>query len=431
MSDTNKDSAPSSVPEQHVDGRSSGSEQEKQSPKPTVPEGGLKAWLAVAACWCVMFNTFGYINAFGIYVAYYKTTFLADQSESSIAWIGSLQAFFMFAAGLVSGPMMDRYGPKAILIPCSMMFVVSVMLTSLCTQYYQFILAQGVLGGICNGLTYTPAVTAVNQYFLRRRPLAMGIASSGSSLAGVIFPIALDRMLNNTNLGFGWSVRVLGFIILGLSIVACMTATSNAPRRRTGAPLTVEAWHHPAYTLQVVGLFLCCWAMFFPFFYIPAYSESIGLSVSLSNYLIAILNAGSLFGRLIGGAAANRLGRFNTLVAASVICGLLTLCWLRIDSQKGMIAFSVLYGFFSGTMIGLFPATIAITAPRPNVMGSYLGMGLGVLSFASLTGTPITGAMINHYGSYSQAIIFAGVCALAGGAIVFTARLSFSRAIIA
>lgn len=33
--------------------------------KPVFLEGGFKAWMAVVACWCVMFNTFGYINAFG------------------------------------------------------------------------------------------------------------------------------------------------------------------------------------------------------------------------------------------------------------------------------------------------------------------------------------------------------------------------------
>jgi hypothetical protein len=38
---------------------------EKDEPKPTFPEGGFKAWMTVLACWCVMFNTFGYMNAFG------------------------------------------------------------------------------------------------------------------------------------------------------------------------------------------------------------------------------------------------------------------------------------------------------------------------------------------------------------------------------
>ncbi|RAH44661.1 MCT family MFS transporter [Aspergillus brunneoviolaceus CBS 621.78] len=399
--------------------------EETSPPKnPTFPEGGIKAWLAVLSCWCVMFNTFGYINAFGIYEAYYQSTFLKNESASNIAWIGSLQAFFMLSAGLISGPLMDRYGPRIILIPCSLLFILSVMLTSPCTEYYQFLLAQGILGGLMNGLTYTPTLTAVNQYFLRRRPLAMGIASSGSSFAGVVLPIALNRMLHDSPLGFGWTVRIIGFLMLALSLVACACVSSPAPPRRTGAPFLKEAWHHPAYTLQVLGLFLIMWALFTPFFYVPDYAHSIlNLDIDLSNYLVSIMNAGSFAGRLLTGAFANRLGRFNGLVLASAVSGVLILCWLAVDSRGSMIVFALLFGSFSGSVIGLFTATLAMTAPRPNVIGSYLGMALGVLSLACLTGTPITGAMINRFGGYEAAIIFAGVCALVGAGVVAVARV--------
>jgi len=288
-------------------------------------------------------------------------------------------------------------------------------------------LAQGVLGGLANGLTYTPTLTAVNQYFFKRRPLAMGIASSGSSLAGVIFPIALNRMLNKSTLGFGWSVRVLGFLMLALSIIACASVSSNAPRRKSGPPFLLAAWKKPVYTLQITGLFLVFWAMFIPFFYIPGYALSISISVDMSFYLIAILNAGSLVGRLLGGAAATHLGQFNTLTGSSVICGVLNLCWLAIDSLGGMIAYSVLLGFFSGTIIGLFPATIAVTSEISNEIGSYIGMGLGVLSISVLTGTPITGAMINNYGSYHPAIIFSGVSSILGGIVIAGGRV-YSKA---
>lgn len=314
------------------------------------------------------------------------------------------------------------------MIPCSLLFVLSVMLTSLCTEYYHFILAQGVFGGLTNGLTYTPTATAVSQYFLKKRPLAMGIASSGSSLAGVIFPIALNRMLNKTTLGFGWSVRVVGFIMLAMTIIASICVTSNAPKRKSGAPFLKAAWTHPAYYLQTAGLFLVMWGLFVPFFYIPGYAQSISIDVDMSNYLIAILNAGSLVGRLLGGALANHIGRFNSLTGASSICGILIFCWLSIHSLGGMIAFSVLFGFFSGMVIGLLPATIAMTATKPNEIGSYMGMAFGVLSISGLTGTPITGAMISIHGSYEPAIIFAGVVTLVGAAVIFGARISFAGA---
>lgn len=43
---------------------------------------------------------------------------LPHESQSSIAWIGSIQVFFMFSAGLISGPLMDRYGPKVRILCC-------------------------------------------------------------------------------------------------------------------------------------------------------------------------------------------------------------------------------------------------------------------------------------------------------------------------
>jgi MFS family permease len=164
------------------------------------------------------------------------------------------------------------------------------------------------------------------------------------------------------------------------------------------------------------------WAVFVPFFYLPGFGQSIGLSVDLSFYLLAILNAASLFGRLVGGAAADRMGRINTLSFACLICGILILCWLPIQSHEAIIAFAALFGFFSGMVIAVFPATIAMTAPQPNEIGSYLGMALGVYSFAGLSGTPITGAMINDYDSYRPAITFAGVSALLGALIIFASR---------
>lgn len=47
-----------------------------------------------------------------VYQEYYATHQLRDQTASSIAWIGSLQIFFLFAGALIGGPLFDRYGSK-------------------------------------------------------------------------------------------------------------------------------------------------------------------------------------------------------------------------------------------------------------------------------------------------------------------------------
>ncbi|KAF2427386.1 putative MFS transporter [Tothia fuscella] len=390
----------------------------------TFLEGGRRAWLSVLGAWCVMFFTFGYLNAFGVYEAYYIEGPLKNHTPSEIAWIGSVQFFTLFSFGLISGPINDRFGPRVLIIPFSLTLTLSVMLTSLCTKYYQFILCQGILGGISQGMIYSPAASVIGHYFQKKRPLVMGIIVSGSATAGIILPIALNQLLNHTDLGFGWSQRIIGFIILPLALTACFTIKAGVEPRK-GTYFLPEAFKKPAFSFQVAGLFLVCWGIFTPFFYLPTYAQQHGMSVTMSFYLITILNAGSFVGRLLAGGLGVRIGQFNVLSIGCTICSILIFSWLKVQTNWSLIVFSLFYGIFSGAVIGTMISTLVQTAPHPSQMGTYLGMASGFLGLASLTGTPITGAMIAHWHGYFEAIVFSGVCGLAGSALIFCTRVAY------
>lgn len=309
--------------------------------------------------------------------------------------------------------------------PFSVVYVASLMLTSICRKYWQFILVQGVLGGVAMGTAYAPAVAIIGQYFHRRRALAMGIASSGSSLGGVIFPVMLNRIIYHTSLGFGWAVRIVGFLILALCLTACATVVPRLPPRK-GRYFLLHAFKEPVYSLQVAGMSFAWWGIFAPFFFLPSYSNAKGLDLDLSLYTIAILNSGSLIGRLLSGVAAPYVGRLNLLVVGNCICGILVFCWLRVVSVAAICTFAVLYGIFSGVIIALFPTTLAEVCSHPSEIGSFVGMALGIYGVAGLTGTPISGAMIARYNGYDEAIIFSGSALLAGASLTFSARCLFA-----
>ena len=91
-----------------------------------------------------------FLTLISVYQEYYQTHMLADHTASQIAWIGSLQVFFLFSGSLFGGPLFDRFGAK-VLWPGALLYIFSVMMTSLCKEFYQFILAQGVLGGLTAG----------------------------------------------------------------------------------------------------------------------------------------------------------------------------------------------------------------------------------------------------------------------------------------
>src|SRR6478735_60510 len=72
------------------------------------PNGGLMAWLQVAAGFVLFFNTWGMISAFSVYQTYYESGDLFQASSSNISWIGSIQSFLLQLTGLVAGPVYDR-----------------------------------------------------------------------------------------------------------------------------------------------------------------------------------------------------------------------------------------------------------------------------------------------------------------------------------
>ncbi|KAK9349870.1 MFS general substrate transporter [Lipomyces doorenjongii] len=367
------------------------------------PDGGLRAWLVVLGAMIVLGCSFDYLSAFGVYETYYQQNQLRHKSPSAIAWIGSFQVFCQFASGLLSGSLFDKYGARAVMIPASITYVFVMMMTSLCKEYYQFILAQGVLGGIGVGFLFTPAVSAINHYFTRKRGMALGISTGGSSIGGVLFPVALKSTLYS-KLGFGWGERL--------------------PHRR-GTLFLPKAFLQLSYTVFTAGIFLTVWGMFVLFFYLSSYAiEQTHFGYSLAFYLQAIMNAASLFGRIIPGFVADRIGRMNIFVFMAVATGIIVLCWPK-TSHPGLVVWAILFGFFSGAVISLFPAGFAQITPNPQMIGTYMGQALAIISIAGLTGTPIAGAIPDRYG-WEATSIFGGTSLLAGVGLAAMGRFLYN-----
>jgi hypothetical protein len=124
----------------------------------------------------------GIVNAFGTYQTYYEEGFLSSSSPSSIAWVGSIQAFLLLFVGALTGPVYDAGYSRALIIGGSFFLVFGQMMLSLCTEYWQVLLAQGFCIGIGSGLLCVPSTAILSQYFTTRLATAVGITASGSSL---------------------------------------------------------------------------------------------------------------------------------------------------------------------------------------------------------------------------------------------------------
>lgn len=113
-------------------------------------------------------------------------------------------------------------------------------------------LAQGVLFGLGSALIFTPVMSVPGQWFPRRRALATAITFSGSGLGGTLWPIALQRLF--ASVGFGWAMRIVGFVCLGALCVTCALVRDRYPRRKP-APLknAVRAFKDTTFVLLAFG----------------------------------------------------------------------------------------------------------------------------------------------------------------------------------
>ncbi|KAF5360004.1 hypothetical protein D9758_007617 [Tetrapyrgos nigripes] len=394
------------------------------------PEGGLQAWLTVLGGWMITFVTAGCMQSFGVYQNYYTLVSLTDHPPSDISWIGSLQGGLMFGLPIISGQLFDKGYFRHLIGYGSLLQVFSSFMLSLVQphHYYQNFLAQGVGSGIAFGMMFMPALSIPSHYFRKRRALAMGIVLSGGSVGSTIYPILLNKLFNDPSVGFAWGVRAQSFIELGfLAFANLVMRTRLPPRAKKNIDMLgiVTDW---GYVLTGLGSFLIFWGLFVPYFYLQLFAAKHNMPANIVTYGITVLNALGILGRMLPNFFADIFGSFNATIAMSAICGGLVFALLGATKPEGYVPFAVLYGFTSGGFSSLIGPVAASYSRDVNEVGTRMGLVTFVSSFALLTGSPISGALLAapEY-LWWRPVVFSGVTMLSGSVLLLIARMRMAE----
>ncbi|TPX09916.1 uncharacterized protein E0L32_008938 [Thyridium curvatum] len=414
----------------------------------TRPHISLRSWTALVGASLALYSTVGFLNAFGVFQAHYQAHLLADRSASDISWIGSVSIFLLYLGAGFAGMLVDKFGPTKLLWFGSAVILIAVFMTSLCKEYWQFVLAQGVLLGAGMSLVFCTPLGVVMRHMPHRRGLAMGLTIGGASIGGVIWPIMLQQLLVRHELSFGWSMRIVGFTLLPLLVVSCLTVVeppapnptpsaveaSETSSPETGSGTALQDKEESAasksrimdfavlknrtYVVLCVGLAIALLGWFTPIFYISAYAIEKGQSPSTAFYLVSALNAASCFGRVGPGYVADTLGHFNVLAIVTLLSGVISFCWTRATSLAALIIWSLAYGFASGAVVSLQNACAGKVASH-GTQGTAVGFLNACIAFSALIGTPISGIILKSSG-YLALSVWSGAT-LCGGAVVIAA----------
>ena len=380
------------------------------------PNGGLQAWLHVLGAFMLWFNSWGILNAFGVFQTYYESGHLFTKSSSDISWIGSIQSFMLLVVGIFAGPIYDRGYLRSLLVVGSFLVVFGHMMLSLSTEYWQALLAQGFCVGIGAGCLFVPSVSVLPTYFSSRIGLAVGLGSSGSSIGGIIYPIILYRLIDQ--IGFAWSVRVMAFIAFGTLLIpiAVMRMRVKVPKAR--ALIDWSAFTDFPYITFAIATLIGFMGLNVILFYLSYDAGERHITdTSMSFYIIAIFNAGSTIGRVAPNALSDKTGPFNLIAPCAIISGVLTFCMIAAKSEAALIVVALLVGLFSGVFIAMPPVCFIALIKDKTRIGTRVGMGFGIIALGVLVGGPGGGSILGTHDplNWNGLWAFGGVSACVAG----------------
>lgn len=232
----------------------------------------------------------------------------------------------------------------------------------------------------------------------------------------------------NYTAGLHWAIRAMAFLSLFLGTLAILvlrvpdaSAAARRPPRSLIDPTALRDW---PFVLFVLGCFIVFLGLYTPFVHMQTYAlhESI-TSPSLALYILAILNASSIFGRVLPSLVAQHVGSMNMIIGTCIALATTSFCLTTTGTSLArLLAAAIVYGFFTGTFFALQPTIFWRLSVDPLTVGTRFGMAFVVLSVALLFGPPISGALLDNTG-YDAAWIWSGATILAGGGLILASRI--------
>lgn len=244
-------------------------------------------------------------------------------------------------------------------------------------------------------------------------------------------------------LGFNIATRWVATVITLTCVLAIFIARPN-PEHITRKPDTwfsvkvfwdVNAFKNRGFAWLVASIAFLFFGFYAIFFNLEEWAVSAGFGFRSTNsvgvnegipqtpasgqiatyWLLAIMNACSTVGRVGSAYLCDHFGALNVHCAVTFIASLLTLIlWTMAGELNAALAFVVVFGAFSGAVIGLPPASVAyILGPHPRAqakLGQWTGMMYSCAAIFALTGPIIAGHMISHFSTFLTVQLWSGGC---------------------
>jgi MFS family permease len=321
---------------------------------------------------------------------------------SALAWLGS------GAGGIMMGRIADRVGTRWTVLCGSLMIGTGLAISTFGPPWPLWIGHGLFIGLIGLGGINAPMYIYVSRWFDRRRGSALALISSGSYLAGAMWPPVFERAIA----AFGWRQTMLWYALAEIVVIVPLAAIYfRHPPEVTYPPVTssggekarVLGWPpNVVFAMMCGAAVLCCIPMAMPQGHLVAFCSDLGIARSVGALMLSVLLGTAFLSRQIWGAISDRIGGLATvLIGSAWQCAAMT-SFLLTQDEVGLFTVAAAFGLgFSGIIPAyvlalreLFPASEASWRIPTLLLFSGFGMAAGGW---------IAGLLYDHFGYYAPA----------------------------
>jgi MFS family permease len=371
------------------------------------------------------------VFSFGVFLKPLIREFHAGRGAISLALT---LATTMLACGVpIAGRLIDRYGPRKVILPCNALAGLILLGTHFCSgriwQLYVFYLALGIAGA---GIAPVSYCYVVSHWFDRHRGLALGLMMAGLGTGAFVMPSAAQYLIAR----FGWrhTFGIVGAAILVVTVLVLAKFLIEKPelvgQLPDGLPHGAsrglagdvgmswsEAWRTPTLWVLLCAIVLVSASVQACFAHIAAILTDRGVQAQTAALAASLLGGGLLVGRTGTGYLLDRF--FAPRVAALIFaCAGAAIGVLRIAASP-QLAFAA--AFFIGLGLGAEVDISAYLISRYfglRSFGAIYGFIFGGFGIAGGLGAYLMGASYDARGSYALMLTLFCAATLIGAGLM-------------
>jgi len=390
---------------------------------------GFYGWIALAGAMLVYFTTSGtFFYSYGVFLPA-----MCNEYGWSRALVGGGLSVALLAFGLPSpliGASIARFGLRANIVLGNLLVVIGLAGMSITTEVWQIYLFYGILVGLGSGFgLYLTCTTLVNNWFIKKRSLGMGLVISAGGLGGFTFPPLVTWLISNIGLQMAWLVLALIQLVCTV-LIGGLILVRNRPEDIGQAPDGISNAHaneieeEKGRTSRVYQspldwqvrqairkpttwlIATLCATNFLAISTVTAhqvaYLKDIGFSPIVASIVLGVIPGMSILGRLGFGLLGVRFEVRYLAIISSITQVIALVILLTTKNLLLIYTYAMLFGISYGALVVALPTFIGAYYGRAHY-AQILGLIFPLAIIAEAAGPIMAGAINDAMGTYTLA----------------------------